>query len=342
MTAPARRSRRFAVGFALFLAVLGLGAWAAARRILGPGRAAAPTAAELAKIAYRPLPYVNYGLKPSWTRQGDLRRTSNALGFRGREVETPKPAGRYRLACIGGSTTYDDKVHDEEAYPVRLEAFLRAARPARDVEVVNAGVPSYTTAENVANLALRVVDLQPDAIVLYEGINDWRARPYRNFDRAYFHFRKVWDGGVDEWLPGDGDMADGLNPLIQHDLPGDNGDPMENARRAGIGAFSRNLLTMAGIARAHGIAVVMVSNTVDHSNPYATAAFLEAMAETNRAVRDACERTGSLFIDLDAAFPKGGAYPEGGLFVDPVHNNARGAELKARIVADALLAGPLK
>jgi lysophospholipase L1-like esterase len=66
------------------------------------------------------------------------------------------------------------------------------------------------------------------------------------------------------------------------------------------------------------------------------------MAETNGVIREVCQQTGALFVDLDAAYPKGAAVPPGGLFIDPVHNNPAGAQIKARIIADAMLKGLLK
>jgi lysophospholipase L1-like esterase len=367
------RPRRSRAGLVVVLLVLAMGAWEVVGRASGSsmvtpvrfacaawsvagggsasGGAGPPSAADMARIAYRPLPYVNYGLKPSWTRTSDKPdaplKTTNSLGFRGREVEQPKPAGRYRIACLGGSTTYDDGVADGDTYPLKLEGLLRAAHPERDLEVVNCGVPSYTSAESLANLAFRVLDLQPDAIVLYEGINDWRTRNYVNYDGAYFHFRKVWDGSTAHWDAGPPgtEMAGGINPLIQFLQPAENGDIAENIKRSGFGAFRRNLQSMCGIARAHGVAVVMVSNVVDESNPAKDPIFpifLAGMVETNQVVQQVCKETGSLFVDLDASWPKGAQAPPGRLFVDQVHNNPAGAQIKARIIADAMLKDLLK
>jgi len=350
----------------LFIALLGLAAWEIVGRVALPGSvtplrfagaawsvasgqssslggAPPPTDEQMQKIAFRPLPYVNYGLKPNWTRTDPKHpeapvKTSNSLGFRGREVEQPKPAGRYRIACLGGSTTYDDGVGDDDTYPVKLEQFLRAARPDLDIEVVNCGVPSYTSAESLANLAFRVLDLQPDAIVLYEGINDWRVRPYRNFDSAYFHFRKVWDGSTKGWQAGEagGEMANGINPLIQYLTPADNGNGAENAKRNGPWAFKRNLQSICGIAKAHGVKVVLVSNVTADSSPYMKPkefqALVDGIAEHNGVVRDVAQEQGALFVDLAAVYPH-----DRELFVDPVHNNPAGAEVKARIIADALV-----
>ncbi|HZL98764.1 MAG TPA: GDSL-type esterase/lipase family protein, partial [Planctomycetota bacterium] len=294
---------------------------------------AGPGADELARMAYRPLPYLMWGLKPNWTREPgprNLVRTSNSLGFRGREVELPKPEGRYRLICFGGSTTYDDALSDDETNVVQLEGLLRAARPAQDIELVNAGVPSYTSAEDLPNLAFRCLDLQPDAILIYQGINDFRTRGYRNFDPAYFHYRKIWDGGTRTWVEGEGELG-GINAFIQHKPPEPNGDQAENVRRAGTGAYRRNLTSMAGIAKAHGVRCIFVTSIIDKQNEYVTPVVLDGIAEQNEVMRQVAAEQGVLLVDLAAV------YPSGDYFVDAVHNNAAGATEKARIIADGLL-----
>lgn len=322
---------------------LGAAAWQVATR--GP----VPGEAELARLAYRPLPYLNYGLKPLWERERKTPetpvRTSNSRGWRGREIELPKPAGRYRIACLGGSTTYDDAVSDHETYPVRLEEALRAVRPELDIEVVNCGVPSYTTAESLASLAFLVLDLQPDALVLYEGINDLRPRIYLDYEPSYFHYRKVWDGGAQHYEEGEGDVG-GINALIQHPHPVPNGDAQENTRRNGPGALRRNLTSIAGMAAAHGVRVVMVGNVFNLArNPYVAEqdarAYADNIRETNAVVREVCAATGALYVDLPASWPAPQDEPEP-LFADLVHNTPAGSLLKARVVAEALLAGLLK
>lgn len=300
-------------------------AWAVAQR---------PGDDEVARIAYLPLPYVMYGLKPAWERDtgvDGIVRTTNSLGFRGREIAVPKLAGRYRIVCLGGSTTYDDGVGDDETYPVQLERILRDELPGRDIEVVNAGVPSYTSAESLANLVFRCLELQPDALLVYDNINDYRVRTYGNFDSAYFHYRKVWNGTLDGWERGEGELAGGINPFIQHPPPTRNGDEASNVTRAGTWAFRRNLTCMAAVARAYGVEAWFVGFVLDRKHPYATPAVVAAVKEQNDVLREVAEAHGGRFIDLVAG------YPDGDYFVDPVHNNAEGARVKARIIADALV-----
>ena len=350
------RPRRSRAGLFLFLLVLGLAAWEVAARVAGapvtPVRfagAAWNLAAgrsgglgggdELDRIYIRPLPYMMWGLKPGWTRESKdgKARTSNSHGFRGPEFAVPKPQGTYRIVCLGGSTTYDDQVDDADTYPVQLEALLRQARPGRSIEVINAGVPSYTSAESLASLAFVCVDLQPDAILIYDNINDYRPRLYPNFDPAYFHYRKVWDGSARLKQTGpSGSEMQGINSYLQWLPPEPEGDQAENVRRAGTWAFRRNLLSMCGVAKAHGIAIVLATVVCDPENQYSEELMVQAIAEQNEVMKQVAAEQGALLVDLAAV------YPEGGFFADPIHNNAAGAKEKARIIADGLLQGLLR
>ncbi|MEC4888435.1 MAG: GDSL-type esterase/lipase family protein [Nitrospira sp.] len=120
-------------------------------------------------------PFLRTALPPGLQFQsGPFRVEVNSLGFRGPEIAMPKPKGVFRIFALGESTTFGWKgvrSHDE-AWPALLEAKLRAAYPDRTFEVVNAGVPGYTSIEQRINFMLRVSHLEPDAILIYHGNND--------------------------------------------------------------------------------------------------------------------------------------------------------------------------
>lgn len=98
----------------------------------------------------------------------------NSFGFRGPEFSMPKPAGLFRIFALGESTTFGWKevASHEQAWPALLEAKLRRAYPGRAIEVINAGVPGYTSIEQRINFMLRISKLEPDAILIYHGNND--------------------------------------------------------------------------------------------------------------------------------------------------------------------------
>lgn len=292
-------------------------------------------------VAYRALPYVTYGLVPSYTfvrkDADDPVKTTNTLGFRGPEIAIPKPEGTLRVVCLGGSTTFSDLVNDDETYPLLLERALREARPGRAIEVVNAGVPSYTAAESLANLTYRCLELEPDVVVVYHAANDTRPRGYTNFEPSYAHYRKPWDGGFHALYAGEGEFG-GINALIQHTEgwvdPADVAARREAVRAAGSEAFRRHLTSLCGVAKAHGIVPVLVTFAAnpDPSLPGADAVMIEAIAEHNDVIERVARTQGAAVIDLD------GALSRDGTFGDPVHLNAHGQRAKARIIAEGLLA----
>lgn len=128
------------------------------------------------QMKFSPHPYLNYSGTPGYKSMDGLNM-HNSLGFRGPEIEIPKPKGRIRIALLGGSTTYEDFVKDwRKDWARRLEQDLRQSFPKKDIEVINAGLPGWDSWEDLVNLEFRLLDLDLDLIILYEGANDVHAR----------------------------------------------------------------------------------------------------------------------------------------------------------------------
>ena len=131
---------------------------------------------------YSPHRYIGFYPTPDYIKGEDRH---NSLGYRGDEISMPKPDGQFRIACLGGSTTYTSEVNDyRKSYPYLLEKYLRAQGHS-DVTVINAGAGSWSSWESLINFELRVLDLDPDMIIVYHGINDisprfvWPPEAYR-------------------------------------------------------------------------------------------------------------------------------------------------------------------
>ena len=111
--------------------------------------------------------------RPGVTRGRDHVIEVNSRGFRGPELELPKPAGRVRVAFLGGSTTFCAEASSNEAtWPALVTAGLARAFPARSFDYVNAGAAAFTTTELKSNLCVRVAPTEPDIVVIYEATND--------------------------------------------------------------------------------------------------------------------------------------------------------------------------
>lgn len=113
-----------------------------------------------------------------------IKISHNSLGFRGREIDLRKKDSIRRIVVLGGSTTYCIRVSDDETWPYYLEKKLGPGW-----EVINLGVPGYSTVENLIQTALQISELSPDIAIYYEGWNDIRDVHIKNLrpDYANFH-----------------------------------------------------------------------------------------------------------------------------------------------------------
>jgi lysophospholipase L1-like esterase len=103
----------------------------------------------------------------------------NSFGFRSPEIPLEKPAGRLRLAFLGGSTTFCSEVSsDQMTWPSLVVDTIQKRYPDLDIDFINAGVPGYSTAGLKPYFEKHVARFQPDVIVIYEGANDLSANSF--------------------------------------------------------------------------------------------------------------------------------------------------------------------
>ena len=141
-----------------------------AARVVFP---APPNPTRQPQIVYQFDPGIRYVLLPNqrgWIDDGFV--TTNSLGFRGRELVSPKPRGQFRMVAIGDSLTFGWGVNDNDTFCAQLEQLLRRRFPASDVDVVNLGVGGYDTHQEVALLKRNVARLQPDMVLVGFYSND--------------------------------------------------------------------------------------------------------------------------------------------------------------------------
>ena len=86
-----------------------------------------------------------------------------------------------KIAVLGGSTTFGTGVTDTETFPAHLQSIL-----GDRYTVLNYGVPGYSTAEAIIQLALVLPEHRPDIVILYEGWNDIRNYHYPGVEGDYY------------------------------------------------------------------------------------------------------------------------------------------------------------
>jgi lysophospholipase L1-like esterase len=118
-------------------------------------------------------PILHHRLRPSYTanRRGVEFRI-NALGLKDREYPPGKPPGVFRILMLGDSYTEGFGLPVAEAMPKQVERLLDGGRCSRPIEVVNAGVSSYSPILEYLFLLHVGLALEPDLIVLSFDMTD--------------------------------------------------------------------------------------------------------------------------------------------------------------------------
>ena len=96
----------------------------------------------------------------------------NAMGFRGPEIVSPKPANTIRLAFLGASTTFCAEVsNDSTTWPDMVTRDFNLRFSQSTFDYINAGVPGYAINSMQKMLELRVRPHAPDLVIIYEAAN---------------------------------------------------------------------------------------------------------------------------------------------------------------------------
>jgi lysophospholipase L1-like esterase len=96
----------------------------------------------------------------------------NSLGFRDREFGLKKPEGIRRIVFIGDSVAYGVGMRLEESFPKIVERMLNEGLEGEEYETINAGVVAYNFSNELAFFQNRVLQLNPDVVVLGITLND--------------------------------------------------------------------------------------------------------------------------------------------------------------------------
>ena len=124
-------------------------------------------------------------IRPDWEAPGDTLRAvfcdrpGEALifpSFRPVSLQIPKPEEVTRVFVLGGSGAFGLYVSPQDAFPHLLEERLEDIYPGGTSEVINLGSPGWAS-DNVLALLERVLEWEPDLIVVYSGHNEMLCKP---------------------------------------------------------------------------------------------------------------------------------------------------------------------
>jgi lysophospholipase L1-like esterase len=311
--------------------------------------------------AYRPHPLLIVAGRPDAV----LEAAGHVVHFNSRgqrvtnvrDVPVPKPEGTYRIVCEGGSTTFDLLAPDDSAtWPAQLGTLLG---PRADV--VNAGFPGWTSLESLVSLETRDLDLQPDLVVVFSGVNDLQPAGHVPFAPDYsaghaeilprvtgvapVPVRLVSRLVFVEWLRGRLKARDpqegreGYTPSYEWK----GGPKRDDIPAEAVAVYERNLRSTIAVASSHGARTLLVAQAarvraghekadlawLEGWTPGLTATgYLAGLARYNAVAKKLGDEGLGLFLDPFLAGNFADAH-----FVDPVHFSPAGSELFAKTLA---------
>lgn len=111
--------------------------------------------------------------------------TINSLGLRHAEIKAEPDPSRYRILMLGDSSVFGVGVSDEDTLPNQLEALLKEELGTiqdRPIEVINMGVISYNSEQELIQFETLGARFQPDLVLLMFATNDIEPKMWI-FDR---------------------------------------------------------------------------------------------------------------------------------------------------------------
>lgn len=249
-------------------------------------------------LGFVPKPNFRYPLA-----EGEVTHTGD--GLRGPEAAADGAKPRKTFLMIGGSSTYDLGLPDDQTWPANLGEMF-----AGQIRVLNLGIPGHSTAEHITQTSLSAWKYRPNAVVFYIGWNDIRSSHVdESTDYSRFHKRRMMEnfaiseptsffalGYIFKKVLARLDATSLHNLSAVATAPGEDGSVDDKL----LQIYRHNVRTLAAITRAMGATPIFVPQILNEhqltsDRPYGwiprvpqkavpkiMAVFNEAMMETAR------------------------------------------------------------
>ena len=111
----------------------------------------------------------------------------NSLGFRGDEISESKPENTFRIFMLGGSTMFGHgATSDDTTIPGYIQNMLEEKSYNYEIQVINAGIQGADSFDEVNILETKILQLNPDLVIIYDGWNDLREQnSYQEISRNW-------------------------------------------------------------------------------------------------------------------------------------------------------------
>lgn len=243
---------------------------------------------------------------------------------------------KLRIITVGGSTTLNQNARRISGldYALLLEQELNGKNKGKTFEVLNAGADAYSSAHSLINIQFRLIEFNPDIIILMHNINDRTANYFGagatdDYGNKYLHpffinpqlqtslslSGFLYQSRLLTWLQVPEMFAEARKINYTN--------PVED----GLAYFTRNLRSIAAICKQNGIQLLLLTQPnrmLDFAYPDEPV----HIRQYNAAIKSVSEQDNVAYLDMYTLM---GHEPE--LFIDPVHYSPEGIKKFSRLLA---------
>ena len=275
--------------------------------------------------------------------------STNAQGLRADYPIEEKPAGTFRIVCLGDSVTFGYRVppvwperpndfnRDWLPYPMLIEKELRKANPKRRIEVFPMAVPGYTTHQGLAWLRRDIEHLQPDVVIASFGWNDASVSDVP--DREAIDTR--WWPVAIRWLV-DNSQAFAHATRWLRSRNGPPANPPTPRPRVSENEYIENFKAIVNLAREHRASAIVIGAPYRDSTTNPPEAQL--MTAYRSALKSAMVQSQTPYLEILELTEAAGSVNEG-FFGELIHPNHMGHRLMAsellKLMSERRLLGDL-
>ena len=131
----------------------------------------------LCEVIFRAFSSLNRASSVQWSDRPITFYAANAAdSFQDYARDKEKAKGTFRIGVIGDSFTFATSMQLYNAFPQQLEQLFRLG--SKDVEVINFGVPGYSTSHEIAATQKALEQYDVDLVLLQITLNDPQRKPY--------------------------------------------------------------------------------------------------------------------------------------------------------------------
>lgn len=262
----------------------------------------------------------------------------NSAGLRGNDITIEKT--KLRIIALGNSCTFGWGIDSDLIYTSRLEQILD-----RNYEIINAGVPGYSSFQGKVYFESESEKLKPDYVLILFGWNDhWAAANgiadtdqrlpsefiinIQNILSRFQLYRAIKKALLSS-------IESDINSLFDREEP---------IYRVSVADFEKNIKSICRAARNnHAIPVLITAPipSLENYYPPGSRSGLHRYHELyNRTIRKIAKQDSVLFVDAALEFDK---YKDlyDNADMDPIHFNTKGHKILAQLIAAQLSASSL-